>query len=125
MNPLEVPLMYRWNTIAAEQRTLRPDGLLKGTPLRQAIRCIVVLGCRFGSAASFMRMPENAIKRSIGRAARRGLLDWELVQRLNDDQLERAAYTRMPRTSKKSASEAQEIMRKHWEYIMGQQPCDS
>jgi hypothetical protein len=124
MEPNEIPLMYRWNSIAAEERMLRPDGLLSGAQLRLAIRYKVVLKCGFVATSTFMRTSEHAIRRSIGRAQRRDLLDWDFVQQLNDQQLERAAYTRLPRTSKKTLAEARELNLQHLRKIMGD-TCDS
>lgn len=118
MNPNDIPTYLRWNSVAAEQRLLRPDGLLRGGQLREALRYKIVLKAGYGATSIFMRTSEDAIRRSVGRAERRRLLDWSFLQQLSDEQLEAAAYTRLPRTSKMSACEAQAVIKQHWENIM-------
>jgi hypothetical protein len=122
METSDVPAMYMWNSIAAAQRMLRPDGLLSGARLRQAIRHKLVLKCGYGATAIFMRTTESAIRKSVGRAERRGLLDWGLIESMSDIQLEKAAYTRLPRTSRMSAWEAMHIRQEHFRKMM-EEPC--
>jgi hypothetical protein len=113
--------MHRWRELFREARQPRDDGLLRGAQLRWAIQQCP-RGRGYLAAAFYLRMSEAAVRRSVERARCRGLLnDPAFVQSLTDEQLERAAYLRRPRTLGKSISQVRELELAHLAKIMGRE----
>ena len=81
-----------WLDTYFKERQLRPDGYLSAFMLKAALRYVYEMKCSVPYASSLLRTDPSAVARSVTRARRRGLFDWQSVAALSLQELDEIAY---------------------------------